>query len=233
MKYLFALIALAIATPASAELIFFSAHRSMSVAGHRFEGDRVIVSLRGGGEMTFDRALITKIAPDEVPYPKTTPHRRQEAAVPAADEPRARRQDGLRSDHRERGDEARRRRAHRESGHPGRIGIPAARALVEGRDGPDAADAGNRAAIRGAQSLRSGEQHRRGHEIPEASCSASSSFRSRWRPTTPAKARCAGSAAFRHTPRHRRMWPKVLGLLLDLGSSVFRAAIPSAIISAT
>ena len=68
MKYLFALIALAIATPASAELIFFSAQRSMSVASHRFEGDRVIVSLRGGGEMSFDRALIAKIAPDEVPY---------------------------------------------------------------------------------------------------------------------------------------------------------------------
>ena len=43
MKYLFALIALAIATPASAELIFFSEQRSMSVASHRFEGDRIIV----------------------------------------------------------------------------------------------------------------------------------------------------------------------------------------------
>ena len=68
MKYLFALLALAIATPASAELIFFSEQRSMSVASHRMEGDRVIVTLRGGGEMSFDRALITKIAPDEVPY---------------------------------------------------------------------------------------------------------------------------------------------------------------------
>jgi len=68
MKYLFALLALTIATPASAEMIFFSEQRSMSVASHRFEGDRVIVALRGGGEMSFDRALITKIAPDEVPY---------------------------------------------------------------------------------------------------------------------------------------------------------------------
>ena len=68
MKYFFALIALAIATPASAELIFFSEQRAMSVASHRFEGDRVIVALRGGGEMSFDRALISKITPDEVPY---------------------------------------------------------------------------------------------------------------------------------------------------------------------
>jgi len=68
MKYLFALLAVAIATPASAELIFFSEQRSMSVASHRIEGERVIVTLRGGGEMSFDRALITMIAPDEVPY---------------------------------------------------------------------------------------------------------------------------------------------------------------------
>jgi soluble lytic murein transglycosylase-like protein len=68
MKYLFAVLALTIATPASAELIFFSEQRSMSVASHRVEGDRVIVSLRGGGEMSFNRSLITKIAPDEVSY---------------------------------------------------------------------------------------------------------------------------------------------------------------------
>jgi hypothetical protein len=70
MKVIFALIALAIATPASAELIFFSESRSMSVKGHRFEGDRIIVSLRGGGEMTFDRSVVVKIAPDEVPHPE-------------------------------------------------------------------------------------------------------------------------------------------------------------------
>jgi hypothetical protein len=68
MKYLIAVIALAMATPASAELIFFSEQRSMSVASHRVEGDRAIVTLRGGGEMSFDRALIVKVAPDEVPY---------------------------------------------------------------------------------------------------------------------------------------------------------------------
>jgi soluble lytic murein transglycosylase-like protein len=68
MLYIVALILVAFATPASAELIFFSETRSMSVAGHRFEGDRIIVTLRGGGEMTFDRAIVTKITPDEVPY---------------------------------------------------------------------------------------------------------------------------------------------------------------------
>jgi soluble lytic murein transglycosylase-like protein len=73
MKYLLALIAVVLvipARPASAELIFFGSERSMSVTGHRIEGDRIIVMLRGGGEMTFDRTLIVKIAPDEVPYPE-------------------------------------------------------------------------------------------------------------------------------------------------------------------
>ena len=70
MKYLFALIALVIATPASAELLFFSETRSMSIKSHRVEGDRVIVALRDGGEMAFDRSVILKIGPDEVPYPE-------------------------------------------------------------------------------------------------------------------------------------------------------------------
>jgi soluble lytic murein transglycosylase-like protein len=82
MKYVFALITLAIATPASAELLFFGEQRTMSVASHRVEGDRVIVSLRGGGEMSFDRALITKIAPDEVSYSADATAETKEPAVP-------------------------------------------------------------------------------------------------------------------------------------------------------
>ena len=84
MTYLLAVIALVIATPASAELIFFSEQRSMSVASHRFEGNRVIVSLRGGGEMSFDRALIVKIAPDEVPYNAADTAEIKDATVAAA-----------------------------------------------------------------------------------------------------------------------------------------------------
>ena len=61
---------LAVATPASAELLFFSDTRTMSIASHRVEGDRIIVQLRGGGEMTFDRAIVANIGPDEVPYPE-------------------------------------------------------------------------------------------------------------------------------------------------------------------
>lgn len=85
MKALFFLLAFAIATPASAELIFFSAERSMSISSHRFEGDRVIVSLRGGGEMSFDRALVTRISPDEVPYAEEGTGETKEIVVPVAD----------------------------------------------------------------------------------------------------------------------------------------------------
>lgn len=58
------------AAPASAELLFFSDTQSMSIASHRFEGDHIIVTLRGGGEMTFDRDMVRRIGPDEVPYPE-------------------------------------------------------------------------------------------------------------------------------------------------------------------
>ena len=68
MRLFLALIVSAIATPASAEVIVFSSARSMSVAAHRFDGDRVIVMLRGGGEMSFDRSLVADIKPDEVPW---------------------------------------------------------------------------------------------------------------------------------------------------------------------
>jgi hypothetical protein len=61
---------LAVATPASAELLFFSDTESISIAGHRVEGDRIIVTLRSGGEMTLDSARVAKILPDEVAYPE-------------------------------------------------------------------------------------------------------------------------------------------------------------------
>jgi soluble lytic murein transglycosylase-like protein len=62
------LLVAAAAGQASAELLFFSGDRTMSVKSHRLEGDKIIVTLRGGGEMTFDRGVIARIGPDEVPY---------------------------------------------------------------------------------------------------------------------------------------------------------------------
>jgi soluble lytic murein transglycosylase-like protein len=60
-------------TPAHAELVFFANGRSLSVKGHRLEGEQLILTLRGGGEVTCDRSVIARIEPDEVPYPEPTP----------------------------------------------------------------------------------------------------------------------------------------------------------------
>jgi transglycosylase-like protein with SLT domain len=58
------------AAPASADLVTFATGRTMSVKAHRQEGDTLVLSLRGGGEMTVDASLVTAIGPDEVPYPE-------------------------------------------------------------------------------------------------------------------------------------------------------------------
>jgi hypothetical protein len=59
---------LAMAAPASAEIVFLSSGRTLSVKGHRVDGDRIVLTLRSGGEVTCDKDLINKIEPDEVPY---------------------------------------------------------------------------------------------------------------------------------------------------------------------
>ncbi len=61
---------LALADAASAELVFFANGRALSVKGHRVEGETIVLSLRGGGEITCPRGMVSQIAPDEVPYPE-------------------------------------------------------------------------------------------------------------------------------------------------------------------
>jgi soluble lytic murein transglycosylase-like protein len=60
----------AFATPSRAELVFFSSGRALSVKAVKVDGDSLILTLRTGGAITCDRSLITRIAPDEVPYPE-------------------------------------------------------------------------------------------------------------------------------------------------------------------
>jgi soluble lytic murein transglycosylase-like protein len=61
---------LAIASPASAELVFFSSGRSLSVKSVRADGDSLVLALRGGGEIVCERSSIARVEPDEVPYPE-------------------------------------------------------------------------------------------------------------------------------------------------------------------
>ena len=59
------------AAPARAERIFFSATgRSLSVKGHHVDGDMLVLTLRGGGEIVCAPSMIARIEPDEVPYPE-------------------------------------------------------------------------------------------------------------------------------------------------------------------
>lgn len=54
---------------ASAELVFFTSGRTLSVQAHRIDGTAIVLVLRDGGEVTCDRAAIARIAPDEMPDP--------------------------------------------------------------------------------------------------------------------------------------------------------------------
>jgi soluble lytic murein transglycosylase-like protein len=73
-KGVLALLGLLTAAPAHAELVYLTTGRSMSVKAHREDGETLVLQLRGGGEMTIGRALVERIAPDEVPYPDPEPN---------------------------------------------------------------------------------------------------------------------------------------------------------------
>jgi hypothetical protein len=57
---------------AGAEIVYLSSNRTISVKGHRVDGDSIILTLRNGGEVTVDKSIIQKILGDEVPYPEPT-----------------------------------------------------------------------------------------------------------------------------------------------------------------
>ncbi len=171
--------------------------------------------------MAFDRSVILKIAPDEVPYPEETsqstpPMRRPTPTVTGSLVEKTAYDPIIESASDRHGVPARLLKAR----HSGGIGVSAARAIAQGRDGADAADAGHRAAISDAQPVRPARATSRRAPGTSRSCSRSSSCRSRWPPTTPAKPRCADLAAFRRTPRPRPTSP---GFLVCCGSRVYKA----------
>jgi transglycosylase-like protein with SLT domain len=57
------------ASVASAEIVFLTSGRTLSVKSHRESGESITLTLRTGGEVTCDRTLVDKIVPDEVPHP--------------------------------------------------------------------------------------------------------------------------------------------------------------------
>jgi len=76
-----------VASPARAELVFFNTGRTLSVKGHRVEGDSLVLVLRGGGEIVCETSIVSRFEPDEVPYPEpevaTPPAQVQPVGAPA------------------------------------------------------------------------------------------------------------------------------------------------------
>lgn len=58
------------AVPADAEIVYLTSGKTLSIKGHRFDGEILVLTLRGGGDVNIDKSLIEKILPDEVPYPE-------------------------------------------------------------------------------------------------------------------------------------------------------------------
>ena len=63
-------VCLSAAAPARAELAYFAGGSTISIKGHRVDGDSLVLALRSGGEIVCDPSVIVRFAPDEVPYPE-------------------------------------------------------------------------------------------------------------------------------------------------------------------
>jgi hypothetical protein len=75
------------ATSANAEIVVLSSGRTLSVKGHRVDGNAVVLQMRSGGEVTCDKSLIETILPDEVPHPEPQPSDQAATESPAAEVP--------------------------------------------------------------------------------------------------------------------------------------------------
>jgi soluble lytic murein transglycosylase-like protein len=70
---------------ARSEIVFFSTGRTLSIKEHRAEDDKLVMTLRAGGEIICEPSIIDRIVPDEVPYPEPeAAATAAPAAVPAA-----------------------------------------------------------------------------------------------------------------------------------------------------
>lgn len=71
-----------LAASAHAEIVHLTSGRTVSVKGHRVDGERIVLTLRGGGDVNIDKSLVDRIVPDEVPYPEAEAAERAEAPEP-------------------------------------------------------------------------------------------------------------------------------------------------------
>jgi len=59
---------LLLAAPASAEIVKLTNGRTITVDSCRFDGDFVVLLMRGGGEIRTPRSLVAELLPDEIPF---------------------------------------------------------------------------------------------------------------------------------------------------------------------
>lgn len=71
-------------SPASADLVYLSSGRTLSVKQVSYEGEMATLTLRMGGEVVFERSLIARVEPDEVPYPEPVAAAETAVALPAS-----------------------------------------------------------------------------------------------------------------------------------------------------
>jgi hypothetical protein len=72
---------------ARAEIVFFNTGRTLSIKEHHADAvdeDKLVMTLRAGGEIVCDPSIIDRIVPDEVPYPEPEA---ETAAAPVAQTP--------------------------------------------------------------------------------------------------------------------------------------------------
>lgn len=68
-----ALVVALFASPANAEIVFFNTGRTLSIKEHHadpIDDDKLVLTLRSGGEIVCEPSIIDRIVPDEVPYPE-------------------------------------------------------------------------------------------------------------------------------------------------------------------
>ncbi len=70
--------------PARADILVFTTGRTMSVQSYRVDGEMATAVLRAGGAVTFPAAMVSRVDPDEVPYPSPVSEASGEASVEAA-----------------------------------------------------------------------------------------------------------------------------------------------------
>jgi Transglycosylase SLT domain len=88
--HMLSVVALAIlgtSVPASAEIVFLTSGRTLSVKSHTINGESIVLTLRSGGQVTCDKNLIEKIESDEVPY--IDPDAPKPADIPVAANPQS------------------------------------------------------------------------------------------------------------------------------------------------